>query len=338
MVFGALVSSPGLGEVGSSEGSRLRVEVALENVATLSRPDEDGFATIWDGNKYVQCRRMPDQAWRCEAAGTLMQPSLEHILVPERIARLATLGWHLNTSFGNYVQAFPVGMPVSQVADRILLALREGYDAGLDNLEVQSDWLTSEPCPPRNGPSQNLAGMVNNAPAMAETAVHACAYLPAPDEELSPLVGTAADLMSIYGKRASGEIQRLRVNIDRRVFVVLDTAGGYVQCGPESSPPAIYCEAQSADSWEVLARILTPDRVTRLHAAGFTDPGHAPNYWRTYPVDEFSDTAIANELLTILYEVYGYNGRPKIEFGNRKRDLTRSSVWTTDLSLSIRCG
>jgi hypothetical protein len=110
----------------------------------------------------------------------------------------------------------------------------------------------------------------------------------------------------------------LRVNIDRRVFVVLDTGGGYVQCGPQSSPRAIYCEAQSAESWPVLARILTPDRVARLHAAGFADPGRAPNYWKIYPADDFTDAAIADELMTILFDVYGYNGSPKLSFKTEK--------------------
>jgi hypothetical protein len=108
------------------------------------------------------------------------------------------------------------------------------------------------------------------------------------------------------------------VNLERRIFFVLDTGGGYVQCGPQSSPRAIYCEAQSAESWAVLARILTPDRVARLRAAGFSDPGRAPNYWKTYPVDQFSDTAIANELLTILYDIYGYNGAPKLVFNSER--------------------
>lgn len=160
--------------------------------------------------------------------------------------------------------------------------------------------------------------MANDDPAMAETAVYGCAYTAAPDNEDSPQFRAAADLISIYGTRVSGEIQRLRVNIDRGIFVVLDTGGGYVQCATETSPPAIYCEAQSADSWPVLARILTPDRVARLHAAGFSDPGRAPNYWRIYPVDQFSDAAIADELLAILYEVYGYNGAPKLTFATEK--------------------
>jgi hypothetical protein len=116
----------------------------------------------------------------------------------------------------------------------------------------------------------------------------------------------------------SGEIQRLRVNIDRNIFMVVETGGGYVQCAPQSSPRLIYCEAQSAESWPVLSRILTPKRVARLHAAGFADPGRAPNYWKTYAVDQFTDAAIANELLAILYDVYGYKGSPKLEFKSEK--------------------
>ncbi|MGG2377381.1 hypothetical protein ACE400_29710, partial [Salmonella enterica] len=77
---------------------------------------------------------------------------------------------------------------------------------------------------------------------------------------------------------------------------------------PMTSPAAIYCEAQSAESWAALASILTPDRVSRLRNAGYADPGRAPNYWKSYPLDKFNDAAIANELLAILHEVYGYAG------------------------------
>ena len=89
--------------------------------------------------------------------------------------------------------------------------------------------------------------------------------------------------------------------------------------GLNPRPRAIDCEAQSADSWPVLARILTPDRVARLRAAGFADPGRGPNHWKIYPVDDFSDAAISDELLTIfLHDVYGYNGSPKLEFKTEK--------------------
>src|SRR4051812_2922168 len=68
-------------EAAESSTSRSRVEVALNNIVALQRPQQDGLATFWDGNKYIQCRRMPEQALRCESAGTLMQPSLARILV-----------------------------------------------------------------------------------------------------------------------------------------------------------------------------------------------------------------------------------------------------------------
>jgi hypothetical protein len=313
----ALVSALGF-FVGSCQASQSRVEAALINIMTLNRPGQDGLATIWDGNKYVQCRWMPERTLRCEAAGALMQPSLGRVLTAERIARLAALGWHLDVSFGNYVQTFPAGLPPGQVAELILRVLDEGYDADVTDLDVRTDWIRSSPCPPRNGPSQNLAGMINDDPAMAATAVYGCTYRPGPDQATAALARTPADLINVYGARASGEIQRLRVNIDRRIFLVVDTGGGYVQCGPQAWPPAIYCEAQSADSWPVLARILTPDRVARLHAAGFADPGRTPNYWKSYPIDEFSDAAISDELLTILHDVYGYNGSPELKFKSER--------------------
>jgi hypothetical protein len=267
----------------------------------------------YDGNKYIQCRLQLDRAFRCEAAGTLMQPSLARVLSPERIAKLHTLGWTLDSSFGNYVQIFPSGLPVKDIAKRLLQALREGYDANVGDLEVGSDWIKTEPCPPRNGPGQNLAGMISDAQSMTGFRVHACSYKPS-DEPL-PQVRSKADLINIHGARVAGEIQRLRVNIDRQRFtwVVVDTGGGYIQCGT-APPRGIYCEAQSAETWPVLARILTAERVALLHAAGYADPGRAPNYWKNYSLDEFTDRAIAEELLAILYEVYAYSGVPKLIF------------------------
>ena len=89
---------------------------------------------------------------------------------------------------------FPPSAATIVVADKILQVLAEGYDANATDLEVQSTWVKSEPCPPRNGPTQNLAGIVNDAPSMAATAVHACAYKPKPDLALGRPVGSAAEL------------------------------------------------------------------------------------------------------------------------------------------------
>jgi hypothetical protein len=102
-MLSALFAPPGSGLADPpAGGGQSRFEQALANIASLERPDQDGLATIWDGNKYVQCRRMPDKPLHCEAAGALMQPSLAHTLIPDRVARLAALGWSLDPSFSNY--------------------------------------------------------------------------------------------------------------------------------------------------------------------------------------------------------------------------------------------
>jgi hypothetical protein len=309
----ALFASSAIAFAQPTPTNKARVEATLQNVLNLDRPGQDGYATIWDGNKYVQCKRLPDRGLRCEAAGSLMQPSLERILTPERAAQLAALGWRLDPSFGNYVQTFPAGITTGAVAEKILQVLATAYDADIANLEVQSRWVKSELCPPRNGPTQNLAGMVNDAPSMAATAIYACAYRPKQNAGPNLPLGSTAELIDFYGIMVTNEIQRLRVNIDRNVYAIFEAGIGYVQCRPDARPPTIYCEAQSAESWDALASILTPDRVARLHAAGFADPGRAPNYWKTYQLDQIDDAGIAREILTILHDVYGYNGLPTLK-------------------------
>jgi hypothetical protein len=119
---------------------------------------------------------------------------------------------------------------------------------------------------------------------------------------------TAKDLIVVYGPRVTTEIQRLRINTQRRVFVIFDVGIGYVQCEPETKPDGFYCEAQSADSWPALAAVLTPERIDRLHRAGYADPGRAPNFSKTYAGDKITDADLAAEILTLLYDAYGYYG------------------------------
>ena len=296
------------------ETTKARVEAAISTIKVLERPGRDQLATIWDGNKYIQCRRMSDRTLRCEAAGAAMQVSMARVLTPDHVARLAALGWRLDPSFGNYVQTFRPDIPAGDVADRIVTALAQGYDADVDNLEVETTSIASEPCPPRNGPSQNLAGMISDAPSMAAFALRACAYKPDAPAATLPLGSTAADLIRLYGPRVTAEIGRLRVNMHREgVFVAFDSGLGYVQCAPDKDPDGFYCEAQSAESWPALAAVLTPERIARLHAAGFADPGRAPNYSKSYPADKTEDAALAGELLTLLHDVYGYYGASPLE-------------------------
>src|SRR5262245_35873997 len=212
-----------LAEAASSPAIPPDVETVLKDILTAERRGQDGVAAIWDGNMYVQCRRTSGRPLRCEAAGALMQPSLAHTLVPQRVARIGGLGWQLDPSFGNYVQTFPVTMPVRELADKLLQVLKEGYDADLTDLDTHSAWIKSEPCPPRNGPSQNLAGMINDHPAMAAVAIRTCAYQPGPDDLPIEPIRTRAAMLDAYGTRAAAELQRLRANIDRKVFTVFDT-------------------------------------------------------------------------------------------------------------------
>jgi hypothetical protein len=298
--------------------SQPKIEAALANILVLERPGQDGLATVWDGNKYVQCLRLPNRALRCEAAGALMQPSLAHILVPERVKQMEALGWRLDPHFGNYAQIFPSALPVNRATASIMRTLGEIYGADLDHLEAHTDWIASEPCPPRNGPSQNLAGMIDDTPSMAATAVHACAYVSDPANEAGAAALSTLNLINLYGARVSGEIQRLRVNAEREVFFVLNTDAGYIQCQPDTATKTIYCEAASAGEWPVLASVLTPERLARLHAAGYADPGRAPNYSKSYPAEALDEAALARELLTLLHDVYGYGGSPVLEISTEK--------------------
>jgi hypothetical protein len=316
----AVLGVPTTGLAAEPQAGQSRIEAALTNTMTLQRPGEESLATVWDGNKYVQCLRKDDLSLRCEAAGALMQSSLARLLTPEKLKHLTELGWREDSHFGNYVQTFPAKAPVGQVAGRILQTLAEVYGADVEHLEVGTDWIAIEPCPPRNGPSQNLAGMISDARSMAATAVHACSYAPRLEDLAAPMPLSAGDLVLLYGGRVTGELQRLRINTSKRIYFTVNIESGYLQCQRDDPPPAIYCEAESADSWPVLASILTPERLARLHAAGYADPGRAPNYWKLYPMDKVDDATIAKELLTILHDVYGYTGWPLPEFTNEKSD------------------
>ena len=290
--------------------ARPRIEAAIANILELVRPNEDGVATVWDGNKFVQCRLLADLL-RCEAAGALMQPTLATVLTPERQAALDQAGWLLDPSFGNYVQSFSAKLSAAEIADKVLAALTAGYDADLTDIGVSTAWVRRQACPPRVGFSQNLAGSINDSPEMASVVVTSCEYT-ASEPDTAP-VATLDALIARYGQRVTGEIARLRINAESRVYVIFDAGIGYLQCAPESEPLGIYCEAESIAEWAALAAVLTPERLARLHALGFADPGRAPNYWQTYDVEKNSDEAIARSLLTVLFDVYGYRGAPALQ-------------------------
>jgi hypothetical protein len=264
---------------------------------------------MWDGNKFVQCRRLPEQALHCEAAGSIMQSSLKSVLTNERLNALAKLGWAFDPSFGNFVRTFPAGTLTSAAATQILTALKDGYGAEPDAIAVSTHWVTDVPCPPRAGPSQNLAGSVTDARSLQGVLIRTCIFKP--DSEPVQIANSAEELITLYGAVATAEIQRLRVNAaNQEIFTIFEAGIGYLQCRPENK--FVYCEAQSAESWPALATVLTADRISWLRDAGYAEPGRAPNYWKEYPLDKYDDATIATELLTVLYTAYGYKGATKL--------------------------
>jgi hypothetical protein len=291
---------------------RALVEAAVANMMSLDRPGQVGLATVFDGNKFVQCRRADDRSIRCEAAGTLMQPSLNYTLTGAKIEALEAFGWTNDPSFGNWIQTFPADATPQRIANEIETALADVYDADPKTTEAHTDWLVKQECLPRVFERLDRAGSVNVDGRSEAHTIRACAYKPQSDAGPAVKNGDPDDLVAAYGARMAGELQRLRVNLDRDVFAIFDVGIGYVQCEPQTAPDVFYCEAQSADVQEAIQSILTPERIARLHAAGFADPGRAPNYWRTYPLGEITDSGLASELLTILHDVYGYRGKPKL--------------------------
>ena len=53
----------------TAQTSVTRIDEALQNITVLLREGQVGYATFWDGNKFVQCRRLNTRELRCEAAG-----------------------------------------------------------------------------------------------------------------------------------------------------------------------------------------------------------------------------------------------------------------------------
>ena len=117
------------------------IEAGLDNISTLVRPLHVGYATMSDGNKFVQCRRLQTGEMRCEAAGSLMQPSLDRALTLKRRAFLEAQGWLIDPAFGLYQRTFAADRSLAEIADAIRLVLVQGYAADPTRIETQTQWL-----------------------------------------------------------------------------------------------------------------------------------------------------------------------------------------------------
>jgi hypothetical protein len=304
----------------SPEKVMARLDTGLREVATYHSPNRQLLVTVWDGDKYVQCRRSEPKVLRCEAAGVRLQPSLAHVLTPDRVEHLTQRGWRIDPSFGNYARTFPVDAMSEAVMSEVLLALQFGYGADISAMEVKTDLVPRESCPRRNGYTQNLAGMINYAPTMRAGSIQACAYTPPPGPppaQLAPKSAAAPvqHVLHLYGERLAGDVRWMSLAKGAKHVrrLILDTGEGYVQCESNATPGELYCEAASADSLPDLAGRLTPDRVAYLHRIGFADPGYAPNYSKTYRAKTIDARTISVELLTLLHDVYAYDGSAALE-------------------------
>lgn len=189
------------------------IDEALANIAARTRANQDGYATFWDGNIYVQCHRTATLSMFCEESGARLQPSLRNVL---NQGQLKSLGWSLDSSFGNYVRVFPEDQPLGEVSDAIIEVLVKGYGADPARIEIETNWITTAICPQRNGPSQNLAGVVNDARAMKKTAIKGCSYVEPPPPTIA---ASAEDLWALYGWGVAAELQRLKSNRESYVYV-----------------------------------------------------------------------------------------------------------------------
>ncbi len=128
-----------------------------------------------------------------------MQPSLKRVLTPERITQLETTGWLLDPAFGNYAHTFPASMATSTIAAAIVATLTGIYGAKPDTIETATDWVADVTCPPRHGPTQNLAGMISDDPAVRNQLIRTCAYQPSPELAVGEPLPSLDALQKTYG-------------------------------------------------------------------------------------------------------------------------------------------
>ncbi|HTH99027.1 MAG TPA: hypothetical protein VL574_16540 [Stellaceae bacterium] len=293
-----------------------KVAGAVGNTLMTPQPGQDGLVTVADGNEFVQCRQsslLPN--WRCEAAGTTMQPSLASVLTPARVTQLAALGFKPDPAFGNYVLEVAPTTDPDQLAAAIVQALSQGYGADIAAAEVDARRLTTQACPPRRNFGQDQAGAINTDPAMAGVSTAACSAMDALTAEPTDAAGADArptrmptpnkvpkDVVTAYGPTVAKEMARLRRARTARIWITLDGADGHIQCRPDPADRAFACEATAA------AGKSAPQHVGLLHMAGFSDAEGAPNHTRRFPYRQFSDVQMARLLMTLLRDVYGFDG------------------------------
>ena len=315
----------------AGEPPTVAIARAAAKVLVPKRLKQDGILTVRDNTLYVQCINRPDAAvWRCEAAGLEGEPWLRNVLTVERQDQLIARGFRPDSTTGNFVRSFARSTTPIAFATTVLAVLTDIYGADTGEIEAIADWLPAAPCHPRMISGHDFGGSIKTPRWGHEKDVAAgCDILTNTnglnrDDFKTPAPGAPPsgeiDLAARYAAAMAPQLKRLESG-QEHIWAVFVAGIPYVQCQYDSEDTAFYCEAASDDaSGAPLARILTPDRRQKLIDAGFEPPGKVVNFRRFYPLAQYDEVAVAEALLAVLHDAYGYGGTPALRLHTEKGD------------------
>lgn len=279
---------------------RQQLVQVIADVLGPVRPRSDGVLTVSNGNLFVQCLNSHFQpAIRCEAAGFGGEPWLHNVLTPERQDRLLALGFKPERVEGNFIHTVERPAAPEALAGLLIQVLVEGYGATEANLTVRAEWIRSKHCPDRIRSGTDGGGSIRTPHwGFKQDLVPGCEFSKATSSTkrgvtqdlVADTPSQPFDLQARYADPMAKELDRVAAAPKKaHAYVIFEGKPAYVQCDSRPKDDAMYCEAVSADAvGPAMARLLTPERVDRLRAAGFTPPGKVMNYWRLYPRREYN--------------------------------------------------
>ena len=324
LLLAGLLGGPG---VAAASAPMAKIVNGVRQVLVPERPAADGVLTVADGNFYLQCLNRPRNSfWQCESAGLEGESWLHYALTPARQERLNTLGFRVDPSSGNFVSRIPRKTEPETLAALLEQVLAEGYGVPPDEIQVYADWLASVPCHTRIGADADNGGSILTPSwGYMKDAVDGCsltkvpmpADLPAPSPPTPPSKAPPASLAALdkrYAEAIAKQLDRLRNGAEKQDIWAIFTADiAYIQCQYDHDGRQMYCEAASVDAiGPELAPFLTPARQHLLVRAGYHEPGRVMNYWRYYRSDQYTPAKIANSMLAVFFQAYGYRGTPAL--------------------------
>ena len=162
--LGAAALAFGIGSAAAADWPKAthdKIEGAVANMLTLDRPESIGLVTL------------TTETSSCNAvARTIAHPLRGRRLVAPAVARADPTGAGSrrsrrsagrSTQLRQLCRDFPADAPAKRLATEIEMALSEGYAVDPESIEVRTDWVKKEPCPPRVARSLDLAGSITTA-------------------------------------------------------------------------------------------------------------------------------------------------------------------------------